>query len=356
MTTFLNATDIARIVGGLGLGQFWPQLEDYLRDDFERWEAFHKSPRFANHSPVGVIELMPTSDSDSFAFKYVNGHPGNARLGLQTVVAFGALADVATGYPLLLADMTLATALRTAATSVLAARHLARPNSRTMALIGLGAQSEFQASAFHTILGIDRLRVFDTDVEAADKFERNMAGSGLSIVRCTDARSAASGADIVTTITADKKFATILTEDMIGPGTHINAVGGDCPGKTELARALLLRSDIYVEYAPQTRIEGDIQQLDADHPVTELHDVVAGRRPGRTSPDAITIFDSVGFATEDFSVLRLLRDLAYETGIGRKIELIAEPENPKNLFGLLRPFEAQARRDTHRRAPANLAN
>ncbi|MEF3367366.1 ornithine cyclodeaminase [Methylocystis sp. 9N] len=356
MTTFLNATDIAQIVGRLGLGRFWPRLVDYLRQDFERWEAFHKSPRFARHSPVGVIELMPTSDGDSFAFKYVNGHPGNARLGLQTVVGFGALADIATGYPLLLADMTLATALRTAAISALAARHLARPDSRTMALIGLGAQSEFQASAFQSVLGIDRLRVFDIDEEATDKFERNMAGSPLSIVRCGDARSAAAGADIVTTITADKKFATILTEDMIAPGTHINAVGGDCPGKTELARALLLRSDIYVEYAPQTRIEGEIQQLDADHPVTELHDVVAGRRPGRVAPDSITIFDSVGFAIEDFSVLRLLRDLAHETGIGRKIELIAEPENPKDLFSLLRPFEAQARRDERRRAPAPLAN
>lgn len=356
MTTFLDATDIARILGSLGLGRFWPRLVDYLRQDFQRWEAFHKSPRFASHSPLGVIELMPTSDSDSFAFKYVNGHPGNARLGLQTVVGFGALADVATGYPLLLADMTLATALRTAAISALAARHLARPEARTMALIGLGAQSEFQASAFQGVLGIDRLRVFDIDEEATDKFERNMAGSGVSIARCADARSAASGADIVTTITADKKFATILTEDMIAPGTHINAVGGDCPGKTELARALLLRSDIYVEYAPQTRIEGEIQQLDADHPVTELHDVIAGRRPGRASPSAITIFDSVGFAIEDFSILRLLRDLAHETGIGRKIELIAEPENPKDLFGLLRPFEAQARRDARRRALATLAN
>ncbi|MGJ0532956.1 ornithine cyclodeaminase [Methylocystis sp.] len=340
MVTFLSARDIARIVGEVGARRFWLRLVDYLRHDFMRWDAFEKSPRYASHSPRGVIELMPTSDGKAFAFKFVNGHPCNTQFNLQTVVAFGALADVETGYPTLIADMTLATAFRTGATSALAAAHLARPDSKTMALIGLGAQSEFQACAFHAALGVDRLRVFDVDPDAVEKFERNMADFGLTIIRCANARSAASGADIITTITADKKFATILADDMVRPGTHINAVGGDCPGKTELARELLLRSDIFVEYAPQTRSEGEIQQLDPDHPVTELRDILAGHT-GRTSKDAITIFDSVGFAIEDFSVLRLLRDLARETGVGRTIELIAAPADPKDLFSLLHPLDAE---------------
>ncbi|TLG78193.1 ornithine cyclodeaminase [Methylocystis sp. B8] len=341
MVAFLSARDIARIVGEVGARRFWRRLVDYLRQDFARWDVFEKSPRYANHSPRGVIELMPTSDADAFAFKFVNGHPGNTQFNLQTVVAFGAMADVTTGYPTLIADMTLATAFRTGATSALAAAHLARSDSKVMALIGLGAQSEFQACAFNAVLGVDRLRVFDVDPEAIDKFERNMADFGLTIVRCADARSAAFGADIVTTITADKKLATILTDDMVAPGVHINAVGGDCPGKTELARELLLRSEIFVEYAPQTRIEGEIQQLDPEHPVTELREVLAGRRPGRSSSEAITIFDSVGFAVEDFSMLRLLRDLAWETGVGRKIDLLAEPANPKDLFSLLHPLDAE---------------
>ncbi len=348
MVAFLSARDVARVVNRVGSGAFWRRLVEYLRADFTSWSAFDKSPRFASHTQGGVIELMPVRDTETFAFKYVNGHPGNTQLCLQTVVAFGALADVATGYPIFLSDMTLATALRTAATSALAARHLARPDSRAMALIGLGAQSEFQAHAFNAILGVDRLRVFDIDPEAFDKFERNMAESGVAIVRCESARDAARGADIVTTITADKKRATILTADMAAPGMHINAVGGDCPGKTELARDLLMRGEIFVEYAPQTRVEGDIQQLPADHPVTELHDVVAGRKGGRTSADAITIFDSVGFAMEDFSVLRLLRDLARETGVGDQIELIAAPADPKDLFSLLRPTPAARRKEVAR--------
>ncbi|WP_424360312.1 ornithine cyclodeaminase [Methylocystis parvus] len=354
MVTFLSARDVARLVQRVGARQFWFRLVDYLRQDFSRWRDFDKSPRFASHSPGGVIELMPTSDGETFAFKYVNGHPGNTALCLQTVVAFGALADVETGYPIFLSDMTLATALRTAATSVLAASRLARPESRTMALIGLGAQSEFQASAFREVLGVDRLRVFDVDAEATEKFVRNMAPVELEITRCVDARSAAEGADIVTTITADKKRATILGDDMIAAGTHINAVGGDCPGKTELARALLLRSDIFVEYAPQTRIEGEIQQLAPEHPVTELHELLTGAHAGRTSPGAVTIFDSVGFALEDFAVLRLLRDLARETGVGTEIELTAAPANPKDLFALLQP--QSERRRTPSRDAVNLAD
>ncbi len=344
MVTFLSARDVAEVVARIGAPAFWRRLVGYLRADFAAWESFEKSPRFASHSPGGVIELMPAGDRETFAFKYVNGHPGNTQLCLQTVVAFGALSDVVTGYPIFLSDMTLATALRTAATSVLAASRLARPDSRTMALIGLGAQSEFQAHAFHALLGVDRLRIFDIDCEAVEKFERNMTELGVTLTRCADAREASRGADIVTTITADKKRATILEADMIAPGVHINAVGGDCPGKTELSRELLLRGRIFVEYAPQTRVEGDIQQLPADHPVTELHDVVAERASGRRTPDEITIFDSVGFAIEDFSVLRLLRDLARETEIGREIELIATPVNPKDLFSLLRKAVSQSHR------------
>jgi ornithine cyclodeaminase len=97
-----------------------------------------------------------------------------------------------------------------------------------------------------------------------------------------------------------------------------------------------LRAEIFVEYAPQTRLEGEIQQLSADHPVTELWEVIAGRKPGRRSRRAVTIFDAVGFAIEDFSGLRLLRDLADELEIDDEIDLIARPDDPKNLFALLR--------------------
>src|ERR1700737_1266036 len=130
-----------------GPGRFIEEPAGEIEADYRRWDDFEKSPRHAIHSSVGVIELMPTSDGRLYSFKYVNGHPKTTAKNLLTVTAFGMLADVATGYPLLLSEMTFVTALRTAAISALASSRIARPASRVMALIGNGAQSEFQAIA-----------------------------------------------------------------------------------------------------------------------------------------------------------------------------------------------------------------
>jgi ornithine cyclodeaminase len=231
--------------------------------------------------------------------------------------------------------MTILTALRTAATSAVAAKYLARKDARTMAIIGNGAQSEFQALAFKALLGIDTLRLYDLDPAATEKCRRNLDGLGFTITACNSAEEAVEGADIITTVTADKQCATILTDNMAGPGVHINAVGGDCPGKTELHRDILLRSDIFVEYPPQTRIEGEIQQLPQDHPVIELWQVIVGQVTGRRNEGQITLFDSVGFATEDFSALRYVRTKLSETGLFAELDLLADPDEPRDLFGML---------------------
>jgi ornithine cyclodeaminase len=143
------------------------------------------------------------------------------------------------------------------------------------------------------------------------------------------------GADIITTCTADKTLATVLTNDLVRPGVHLNAIGGDCPGKTELDAAILDRADVFVEFEPQTRIEGEIQHQPADFPVTEIWQVIAGQAPGRTSAEQITLFDSVGFAVEDFSALRYLRDAVSGTDFCDEIDLVAAPDDPKDLFGLI---------------------
>lgn len=336
MVQFVGVAEITRIVADIGLDRFLLQLVDYLAEDFARWPEFECEPRLASHSAQGVIELMPTSDRDLYAFKYVNGHPYNKEKGLQTVVALGLLADVATGYPVMLSEMTILTALRTAAMSALAARHLARPGARRMAIIGLGAQSEFQATAFRAVLGIEQLSVYDIDATATAKFVRNLGGKGFRVTAFDDAGSAVAGADIITTVTADKAHATILSDNMVGGGVHLNAVGGDCPGKTELQRDIVARASVFVELPEQTRIEGEIQQMPADFPVTEIWRVIAGEHPGRAHGDEITLFDSVGVAIEDFSALRLLRDLSLQTGHHQKLDLIAQPSgDPRDLFGVL---------------------
>ncbi|NHO32335.1 ornithine cyclodeaminase [Acetobacter fallax] len=335
MVGYVGVENLIRLVRHVGIETVLRELADYIEDDFRRWPEFDKTPRIASHSRDGVIELMPTADNALYGFKYVNGHPRNTREGLQTVTAFGVLSDVNTGYPLLLAEMTLLTALRTAATSAVAARHLARPDSRILAIIGLGAQSEFQATAFHALLGITHLRVCDVDPAATEKFRVNMQNSGLTITLAPTAQQAVQGADIITTVTADKLQATILSDNMIGAGVHINAVGGDCPGKTELQADILKRSRVFVEFPEQTRIEGEIQQMPDDFPVTELWQVITGEAQGRRTAQDITIFDSVGFATEDFSALRYLRDKVRDTDFVTEIDLVVEPDDPRDLFGLL---------------------
>jgi ornithine cyclodeaminase len=335
LVPFVSVDHMMKLVHHIGIDQVLVDLAAEIEADFLRWPQFDKTPRVASHSDIGVIELMPTSDGETYGFKYVNGHPENMKRGLQTVTAFGLLADVATGYPLLLSEMTLLTALRTAATSAMAAKWLAPKGSTTMALIGNGAQAEFQALAFRAICGLTEVRLYDIDPAATAKAARNLAGRGLKVTPCRTAEEAILGSQIITTVTADKQFATILTDNMVGGGVHINGVGGDCPGKTELHRDILLRSAIFVEYPPQTRIEGEIQQLSPDHPVTELWQVMAGQAPGRTSADQVTLFDSVGFAIEDFSALRYVRSRLKETGLGTMLDMIADPDDPRDLFGML---------------------
>ena len=345
MTRFVDVPAMTRLIEEVGLARIIGELAACIEEDFLRWNEFDKSSRVANHSEIGVIELMPVSNASRYAFKYVNGHPGNTERGLCTVMAFGVLAEVQTGYPVLLSELTVATALRTCATSLMAARALARPDAKRMALIGNGAQSEFQAIAFHTHLGIEEITVYDVDPRATDKLMRNLAVyPELKIRRVANVAQAVRGADIVTTVTADKTRATILTPEMVEPGMHINAVGGDCPGKTELHVDVLRAARVFVEYEPQTRLEGDIQQLPTDFPVVELWRVLAKLQQGRQTPDQVTIFDSVGFALEDYSTLRYVHEQSALRGLGANVELVPRVDDPKDLFRLTRSARTPLRR------------
>lgn len=333
MVMIVDTPTLATLLRRVGVETFLAELADRIEADFASWPQFEKSARLASHSPVGVLELMPTADREWFSFKLVNGHPGNPANGLLTVTAIGMLAQVATGYPKLISEMTVLTALRTAATSAFAARRLANPGARTMALIGTGAQGEFQALAFKACLGIRRIRYFDTDAGALRKFATNLADAELELVRCDGVAEAVAGADIITTATAAKAAQRVLTDAMVGSGVHINAIGGDCPGKTEIDARLLTRARIFVEYLPQTLIEGDIQVLGPAARATELWQVVTGGAPGRTDPDEVTLFDSVGFAIEDYSALRYVYDKARALGLGTEVPLIPAPRDPKDLYG-----------------------
>ncbi|MDG0988416.1 MAG: ornithine cyclodeaminase [Yoonia sp.] len=340
MVPFVSVDHMMKLVHHVGLAKFLADVAAEIESDFARWELFDKTPRVGSHSDVGVIELMPTSDGEMYGFKYVNGHPKNMSEGLQTVTAFGLLADVYSGYPLMLSEMTVLTALRTASMSAMATKHLASKGARTMAMIGNGAQSEFQCLAQKAVNGIDCIRLYDIDMAATEKCAANLAGLGFDITLCKTPEEAIESADVITTATADKDMQTILTDNMVGAGVHINAIGGDCPGKTELHRDIVDRSTVFVEYPPQTRIEGEIQQMDPDHPVVELWQVITSQADGRTSAAEVTLFDGVGFAIEDFSALRYVHSAIKDTPFYADLDMIADPDDPRDLFGMLQRAKA----------------
>lgn len=332
----LTVSDIRKLIQLIGMDNFFKRVIVALEEDFGRWREFILSPRHATHYPHGVIELMPCTDQQFYTFKYVNGHPDNPRAGKLTVVALGFLSDVGSGYPLMLSEMTLLTAFRTAATGVLAAKYLARPEAKSLAIIGTGAQAEFHVCGFAGFFQLEEIRFFDTDPLAMVKFSDNLSGQKFTLIPCSNIIEAVHDADIVITATAAKRRQSLFEFEDISSGTHIHAIGGDCPGKTELSAELLNRVKLVVEYKPQSLAEGEVQQCEANVIYAELWELVCRNKPGRRNNHEITLFDSVGFALEDFSILRVVYELAKEYQLGTESPLLPELDDPKNLFGLLK--------------------
>jgi ornithine cyclodeaminase len=336
----LTVESLSKLIAKHGLESYLCDLVARLKKDFSRWDKFTKMPRPAMHVPGGVLELMPICDNEKYySFKYVNCHPKNPLVGLQTVVATGQLSLINTGYPVMFSEMTILTALRTAAMSALATDLMARKNSKILALIGTGAQSEFQVYGMQLVRDICEVRYFDIDNKAMNKFERNMGKSKLKLTCCQNAKEAVDGADIITTITACKANVDVIKNEWIKPGVHINAMGGDTIGKTELELSILSRGRIVVEYFDQSFIEGEIQRLSKKQAekivYAEMHELVTGKKQGRKNCSQITIFDSVGIALEDYSALRLTYELSKKYKIGEEGNFTPVIDDPKNLIKML---------------------
>ena|SRR3989338_5239557 len=338
----ISVENLIQLVEQHGFKNFLTDLMQELKKDFSRWQEFSKIPRVAMHVPEGVLELMPICDAKYYTYKYVNCHPKNPSTGKLTVVATGQLVEIGTGYPLMFSEMTLLTAFRTASTSALATNLMARKDAKILATIGTGSQSEFQVHGQKLVRDIEEVRYFDVDEKAMDKFEQNMANAGLRLVRCSSAEEAVMGADIITVCTACKAHVDVIKNDWIKGGVHINALGGDTIGKTELEVSILPRSRVIVEYFDQSLVEGEIQRFsehDAKELVhAELHELINGTKTGRDNDKQITLFDSVGIALEDYSALKLTYKLAQKYDIGENRDFIPALEDPKNLVSALDSF------------------
>jgi ornithine cyclodeaminase len=333
----MSVESIQTLLKKHGFEAFMRELMDALKRDFSRWNVFTNIPRPAMHVPGGVLELMPICDNELYyTFKYVNCHPKNTLTGLQTVVATGQLSRIDTGYPLMFSEMTILTALRTAATAALVTDMLARKDAKVFTIIGTGAQSEFQTKAMQLVRDINEVRYFDIDPKAMDKFEKNMKDVSFRLVRCENAKEAVQGADIVTVCTACKAHVDVIEHAWIQKGAHINALGGDTVGKTEIELSLLSRAKIVVEYFEQSCIEGEIQRLSKSQAKNmvygQINELVSGQKVGRQNEAEITLFDSVGIALEDYSVLRLVYELVQKYGLGEERHMTPVLDDPKNLI------------------------
>lgn len=337
----MSVESLGELIHQYGFDAFLRGLIDALKRDFSRWDSFTNMPRPAMHVPGGVLELMPICDNELYyTFKYVNCHPKNPLTRLQTVVATGQLSQIDTGYPLLFSEMTILTAFRTAAMSALATDLMARKDAHTLAIIGTGAQSEFQVRGLYLVRDITEVHYFDIDPAAMDKFHKNMKHMSFRLVPCKNAQEAVRGADVITVCTACKANVDVIKNDWVMPGVHINALGGDTVGKTELELSILSRARIVVEYFEQSIIEGEIQRLSKDEAkklvYAQMYELVDGSKKGRETDQEITLFDSVGIALEDYAALRFTYELAQKYDLGQQQNFTPIIDDPKDLIGSLK--------------------
>lgn len=275
----------------------------------------------------GDFRAMPSyiEGLEACGLKWVNVHPKNSRFGLPSVMAVIIYSDPKTGFPLCIMEGTLITNLRTGAAGAVAARALARKNSRTVGLVGCGVQARTQLLALKELFKIKSAAVWGTKLEYAIDFARDMASLGLHLEIKKDIRDCVRDKDIVVTATPARK--PIVKSGWISPGTHINAIGADAPGKEELEPAILRKAKIFVDDRAQACHSGEINVplskglISAKDIRATLGEVLAGKKNGRVNDREITVFDSTGLAIQDVACAHFAYKKAIKKHKGRWIKL-----------------------------------
>jgi alanine dehydrogenase len=274
----------------------------------------------------GDLRTMPSylQGLEVSAVKVVNVHPDNrTKNDLPTVMATIILIDPKTGAAIAIMDGTWITNLRTGASGGVAAKYLARKDSKVVGLVGAGAQSKTQLLALSTIYEkLEEVRVWSRTKKTREKFIEEMKPICTNVDRLVNvefAENAVRGADIVVTTTPSR--IPIVTNDCISPGMHINCIGADAPGKQELDPAILKRAKIVVDDWEQASHSGEInvpftQGIIKQNDVWgEMGEIVAGLKKGRVSADEITVFSATGLAITD----AVTANIAYRKALAERI-------------------------------------
>ncbi len=270
----------------------------------------------------GDFRAMPSAVDGCAGLKWVNAHPRNPeRFGLPTVMGLYILSDPETALPLAVMDATLLTAARTGAAAAVASRFLARRDARTIGFVGCGVQARYLLEA-HRVVYPDLVpKMFDVDAEAARGFASKVGGKLVPVQE-------AASCDIVCTATPSRR--PIVQREWVVPGSHINAMGADAPGKQELEGRILADARVFIDDFEQATESGEINvplhngELEVAALAGTLGQVVAGLKAGRVHDDDVTVFDSTGLAIQDLALARLIHRAARERGLGLEVDFVGD--------------------------------
>jgi len=281
----------------------------------------------------GDLRAMPSylEKLDISAVKIVNSHPENpTKYGLPTVMAIIILINPKNGTPIAVMGGTWATDMRTGAAGGIAAKYLAKKDSRVVGFVGAGAQARTQLLGLISLYRkLEEVRVWSRTEKTRDAYVAEMKplyGNAAKIVPVKNVKDVVEGADIVVTTTPSMK--PIVSNDWVEAGMHFNCIGADAPGKQELDPAILTRAKIVIDDWEQASHSGEINVPLSKGIITkkniwaEIGEVVAGSKPGRTAPDEITVFTSTGLAVQDAVTANLAYKKALAKKIGKFLEIV----------------------------------
>jgi ornithine cyclodeaminase/alanine dehydrogenase-like protein (mu-crystallin family) len=344
-TTIYSSQDIVKIVKHLGLDVFMDKAIASLTKAFAEFDqhAYEIPIRdgFEYHHPtLGLVEWMPTMKVDGhIVLKIVGYHPSNPTTkNLPSVLSTSFSIDTQTGHVTGIMDSTFTTAIRTAAASAIASRALAKSDASTLGLIGCGAQAVSQLHALSRVMPLTEVLLFDTDLSVSQSFTNRVAALGLSNmdIKIVPLEELVSCADVIcTTTSVDIGLGPVFNDHMLKPHAHINAVGSDFPGKVEVPVSVLKRSLVCPDFLQQAMLEGECQQLSADMIGPDIAKLVQNGNEYEKYQNQTTVFDSTGWALEDFVMNNLVAKYASELNCGTEVDMTTAAQDCKDPYGFL---------------------
>lgn len=344
MKTFvLNSTDLKRVVAATGIDSLMDQMIYRLKQAFISYDPKSlETPQrsgFNYQNPIGLVEWMPIHQvGEKVTIKVVGYHPTSpARFDLPTIVSTLSSYDTKTGHLEAMVDATFLTSVRTGAASAIASQWLADPASKVLGIVGCGAQAVTQIHAISRCFDLEEVLIFDTDESSAISLRNRVSFLNDSVeVSVAQLDEIARRSDILCAATSVEPGAgPVVDLSMSKSSLHVNAVGSDFPGKTELSVDFLKRSFVCPDFSPQAAVEGECQQLAPSEFAVTITDIAKQASDYVEQQKMTTVFDSTGWALEDWVAMELIVEKAQELGVGEQIEIECLSKDPLDPYEFL---------------------